>query len=453
MGWQSCKIHKENYWRMYLKYSYKIIIYYFFFCVIAAIFKIINIDIQFDKIFDVAILLIIISGNWGKIRTIDYWVIAYMVYLLFTVVINDYPNKAMITYYAIKTTWIPILLFFVGEKRLFVTDVFFKKMILPVTISLIFGIFFFITMPSWYVNMKMAFLPENAPEDLVNELFRMSSFWSAPQFIGYSTFILYTYLLSSLYRSHNTKLNKYKILVLILCLLSIFLIQLRVVIAGCAISTIFFIIWNYLYGDKNKNAISFYMIIVIVLLVIFIFSLSTIVHVDFLKSKIESIFSFQDTASQRVTSMQGAKAARLYSVNLLGYGMGRFGIAVSQFKMPDMRDGGYLKELMESGYLGFSIFVIILISTLIRLIRNIRYLPFEFAILIFYLIALIGANCISEGLNMIFWLNLGRIWSNKLLTRNHYLWNINRKIPRLNDHLYHNRTSTQIKFKTNVANN
>ena len=402
---------------MILKYSYKIIYYYFFLNLLDAIFKIVKIDLQIDKLLDFAILFIIISTKNIRLNTLDYLVLAYLVYCLFTIFINVYPHQLIISYYAIKGSWLIAFLFFIGRNIEFSDKIIYKKMIIPIAFSLVCGLYFHFTQPSWYVFMKSTLLDLYANDFMVNEAFRMSSFWSYPQFLAYSNFIFLTYLFYEKYVLG--KMNNYIFMALIfLSIFSMALIQIRITIIFSFFAIFTFVFWDFKFNNAKNRGISFIGISILFAAIVTLILFISVLKNDSFIEKIYSITNFLDTSKERVNDqLQNEGVFKYFSYDLWGHGMGRFAISVSQFNMPDMRDGGFLIEIMEKGFFGFSILLLIIFMTIFRLVSFFKFLVFEFVIFIFFIFASIGANVISEFwlLNSIFWVNLGVIWSNQKL--------------------------------------
>jgi hypothetical protein len=405
------------------KYSHKIISFFFFFHLLDAIFKIFKIDFQFDKILDFSILVIIFSIKNYEIKIIDRLVIFYLAYSLFTILINDYPHQLIISYYVLKNTWVTILLFFIGQNTYFLNKIIYTKMLLPITFSLICGIIFYLTNPSWYYAIKSANLDVYANDISINEYFRMSSFWPSPQFIGYSNFIFFTFLLYRKYVLQNIN-NFIFVFLIIISFISAIFIQIRVSIAFIFISLFIFIFWDIKYNKGKNKIISLYIFFISLIIICIIFLLLNFSNNIYILEKINSIFNITTTTNQRINEqLDIVEIFNKYDINLFGYGFGRFSIAVSKFKMPDLRDGGFLHEILETGLIGFSILLLITFLTFIRLIKYFNLLVFEFLIFIFYIGASLGSNAISEFylVNGIFWLNLGIIWNKNILNHNYKL--------------------------------
>lgn len=121
--------------------------------------------------------------------------------------------------------------------------------------------------------------------------------------------------------------------------------------------------------------------------------------------------SFDTAMSTR--TYQYEKALENWNSVWLGYGVGSAsGYARSQQFM-GVNDGNYVKILYEQGVVGLTWFALILLGSLVQGIRHFRYFRFETGILVFFLLAAIGANafCINALYVMPFWYALGRIWN------------------------------------------
>jgi len=411
---------------MLKKYSYQVVSLFFFLHLVDAILKLFNVDFQFDKILDISIIIIVFSIKNFEFKNIDLFVILYLVFSLFTILINQYPNQLILSYYAIKNTWITILLFFVGQNAFFLKKSVYSNMVIPITFSLVCGMFFFLTQPSWYVAYKSVNLDIYANEETTNEIFRMSSFWPSPQFLGYSNFIFFTYVFYRKYILQN--LNNYIFLILtFISMVSALFIQIRVAIAFIIISFLTYAFWDYKYNKLKNIKNSLIVFVVIILTIITIFFVFNFSNNQYFLEKINSILNIQSTTNQRINSqLETESIFNKYEISMFGYGLGRFSISAANFKMPDLRDGGFLHEIMETGLIGFSILLMIVYLTFLRLFSFFKLLVFEFIVFAFYIGASLGSNALSEFwlVNGIFWLNLGFIWNKNILNFNKKLLKI-----------------------------
>lgn len=103
-------------------------------------------------------------------------------------------------------------------------------------------------------------------------------------------------------------------------------------------------------------------------------------------------------------------------------GIGRYSHLAYQQNKLAITDCQYIQTLHETGYFGLIGYILLFIYLIVNGMRNIKLNIFEIGVLIFYLIAMIGANPLSnQGIHTIFlWICCGRIINNDCL---HYKQN------------------------------
>lgn len=97
---------------------------------------------------------------------------------------------------------------------------------------------------------------------------------------------------------------------------------------------------------------------------------------------------------------------------LFGLGMGSCGHAAHYAGCEAITDVEYMKLFYEFGMFGISLLGFIIVSTLIRGIKRIKYLLGEVLILLYYLAAGIGSDSLTFFIfSVMFWYTLGRVWN------------------------------------------
>ena len=99
--------------------------------------------------------------------------------------------------------------------------------------------------------------------------------------------------------------------------------------------------------------------------------------------------------------------------SLFGDGAGKHALHASKYGEISINDSEYIKYIVEQGYIGFTLFISLILTAFYKTIKNFKYLSFEFCILLFYAATMIGANSISTADKhcFVFWLIIGRISS------------------------------------------
>lgn len=104
-----------------------------------------------------------------------------------------------------------------------------------------------------------------------------------------------------------------------------------------------------------------------------------------------------------------------YAYNLngmtVGAGLGAFGHKALGYSSTLITDGNYHKLMAEIGLIGFAIFMLIIISTLLRCLLNLRHRYLEFGIVSAFSIIAIGSNVLTfQALAPLFWYAIGCVW-------------------------------------------
>jgi O-antigen ligase len=99
---------------------------------------------------------------------------------------------------------------------------------------------------------------------------------------------------------------------------------------------------------------------------------------------------------------------------ILGSGLGSVGHKALGFTKYYVHDGSYFKILAETGIIGFSLFMTMLILTYVRFYSTKKDYRLEISIITILLFQAIGSNVLAfQTLLPVFWFSIGRIWSYK----------------------------------------
>ena len=104
-------------------------------------------------------------------------------------------------------------------------------------------------------------------------------------------------------------------------------------------------------------------------------------------------------------------------ITLFGDGIGRYSAAAYRMGKDAITDQQYLLTVYETGYWGCLGYGIIILAVIIKGLKSFSANYFELTIILFYLLAMSGANCLSSfGQHIaIFWVCCGRIYNGSLL--------------------------------------
>ena len=354
----------------------------------------------------------------GTIKNLmDLLVVIFIIYNILNGIIIDYPHHHFLFYKAFICELSAIFFYFIGRNVDWNINEILAKTKYPLLFAAFCGICSFFMMPSWYLNMKSAMLEDSSGyEGAVGETFRLSSFWGHPYQLGYAIAIFSSYSIMNCFNNPNKKyyiiLSTFLFLVLILC-------QLRV----CILFYILVFIYHFIINGKETFFIKISLLSVVALLfIIILYYLLNFLSPD----QLDYIITHTDQLLE-----SGAVDDRLEYTKMglnndifdsfFGYGVGHFSQNARVFNIPALVDCEYQKKLAELGFFGFSIFIMIIIGAILKLSKEFKDNTCANSIVLFYVIASIGASCISNvhQYPYMFWFALGCLFnSNNNLKQN-----------------------------------
>ena len=118
------------------------------------------------------------------------------------------------------------------------------------------------------------------------------------------------------------------------------------------------------------------------------------------------------------------------TITPLGSGIGSLSHVMLDHTRRTINDCDYLRLLNEVGLVGFSLLSIIIISSIVKGIKNYKIYFFEVNVLIFMLISMLGANPLEvDQLHpMMYWYCMGRIQSGDSRIHQFFI-NVERRRP------------------------
>lgn len=346
----------------------------------------------------------------------DFLILLLFFWMVCTWFINSYEYK-----------WILILRCFMGQIAYMsayyigrnysksVVNNLFNNTLIPLAICCIIGIFWYFSPPNWYLNntyKSVESLGGLNDLSIVLELSRLRSIFGSPYNIAYMCALCITFIFTKIYKEDDNSKKNYILIIIYLSAMLFCMMR-----APIACSLIFFFI-SLIYFFKYKGNITTF-IRLIVLLVIIIFIASIILYkldptiFEFINTKFLSVAEGpNDLISDRLNLYE----SRNYSYSLIGDGAGRHAFYVYDITPgKSIMDGEYTKIIVEQGYIGLSLYIILLTTLLIKCMYYFKYLLFELCIIIFYCITMLGANPLTtpDKYCFIFWLVAGYISSFK----------------------------------------
>lgn len=376
----------------------------------------------------VFLLYVIYSFKTTKKSIVCQLLIVYIIYNILSVFAFQLADVDFDAYlYDLQSFLLPMLAFFLGANNKDVSFRFYDSLLHGVLFCLIVGLFFYFLLPSWYslklieIHNSTGYLEEISTIGDTSGFLQYARFSSfigdsyVIQYLGISAASYLFFRINKVY-SINVKLNFFYFFSVLIIIISIILSLQRSAWAYLVIIILFYLLigLNHKYSLQWKYAIIF---LVLISLITSIVSFSSDRSGQILSQLTDRLsdFSFSKALSGR--SGQYNSLWSNWNHYIFGHGMGSGGAIARISGKPGASDAGYMKILYENGMVGSSIFLMIVVSTILRMLKYRRYYYIEIHIVLFFLVAMIGSNslCISFFYSIPFWFAIGRIWNHNYL--------------------------------------
>lgn len=340
---------------------------------------------------------------------IDLLIIIWILYQLGSVVFSSYPFE--LYYRGVLSQVIPCLFFFIGRSHYFATNSFYENTYYPLLISMVCGVALLILAPDWYVARKV----DDAVLTNVDELMRLSSFFSSSYFMGYASVLFGIYFAQALFEGKSSLKNiLFFVISIIVCLLT----QHRVAIA-------FYLLYllglSFFFYKKHRSLIVKVWIFFSLIGVALFFIIPMFIDertLEFMLNKGEDSSDIWNLITERIGSS-------IISVNgiILGQGLGRFGHQATELNLPAITDCDYFRVIAELGIFGLFIFILILLKSIARYFKYKEHLRFELCVVLFYAASMIGAAPLEVQNQMPFmlWFTIGHMFNNNYIQNKNYI--------------------------------
>lgn len=322
---------------------------------------------------------------------------------------------------AIQLYFFPMLFFYIGNSPKNVDDSFYKFVLVSLAFLFLMGFYLYFAAPTYYVayqaeiRSNLWYSNLGVTEDNVLNVLRFSSFLSTPYVTSALSISLVAIAFSFLFRKTNIKPVIFYFLAVV-GLVGAILCQQRIAMASVLIVLP---VYSYL-GIKNKNKGVFVLSTVVVVFFIILLGVSFLderlsVISEQITRRIEEI-DFNKAMGER--SDQYEKATNeILSWIVTGKGMGAGGHSAVKVGSVGICDGEFFHFLLEFGFLGYLLFIPLLIKTIIRGVKHFVLLNLETFVVFYVLLTCIGANGLSQSylIGPLFWFCVGRIWNNEYI--------------------------------------
>lgn len=356
----------------------------------------------------VFVFLLVIANKSFKYISMDILIYVFIAYQLISVFFSDY--SVYIWYLGIKNQVIPILFYFIGRSVIFSDNNLIKNMKIPLLFAFISALILYFWHPGWYIARKMANLTSNVSDQAFYENTRLSGFWSWSYTMGYSSLFFLMYYFVDIFKE---KVSRITYLILAIALLVLFFAQQRATIAYLFLYIAFLTVVGPKAYKKKLGKIWIFLIFAIIGVTVFILNYSDQTYIDYVLNR--TFNSDTNIVAERIETFSS-----FWNVSLFGDGLARYGHDVLQFNMKSITDCEYIRMMAELGIVGCFILFFIFYRTIKRGLEFRKNFFFEVNVILFYLVAMIGAAPF-ETLAMqpfLFWYCMGRIFNPNLLYNN-----------------------------------
>lgn len=353
---------------------------------------------------------------------LDSLVLGYAVVFMMIGLLMDYQKQ--LWWYGVKTQLFFMLYFLIGRYDQSDFKIF-RYGLIAMVAACVIGIPLYLFPPSWYIDYKAAATSVNGESaESINALLRFSSVWSTSYWISYGSAIFYTYILHRAFIKKTINIVELFLLVFFvaICLLT----QQRAPFVLIILSSVFYSVYPQPRGINGKGNFKFRLLFLygaILLAVVYLLLYSGLETMSFVAGR-------YDEMSSGSFLRERTKIYEHFLVpSVLGHGIGVSSHLALDFNMDSCADQMYLRILYETGIVGSIWMFIIIGSVLFESVKQLRYCQFEFLVVVFYLIAMTGADCLAlmAQHTPIFWYCCGRICNKELIRerKQDYIANFN----------------------------
>lgn len=365
-------------------------------------------------------LLFLIQNKVHSSATIKTLLTIFILYNLLSFVKYFVNGREIECYMSDLYNYIAAMLFFyVGFYDTRRENFFYNKFLVFCFAAMIIGLLFYVFMPSFHLVrhntvMSAQWFSTNSlySDDEIMSMMRFSGIIGSDYGVG--IFCMCGLSIAFFYYSKGVKV-KYvpAILSILVFIIGAFMTQLRIVIVCASATTVYYLF----FGNKGSTQrtlklifVSFFIGAIALFVVSKYFGDRASVFMDIMDSMSERM-DFKSAYSERSGQVETTFAA--WDSYILGQGMGSANAIARKNGHPGITDQCYAKMLVELGFVGVTIFAIIMLATLYKGVLHLKKNLIEMVIIVYVLCSMIGANTLYFHYFQIlpFWYAVGRLWN------------------------------------------
>lgn len=311
---------------------------------------------------------------------------------------------------------IPILIAFVGMDKREVSNKFYDYLFWACLLSFAIGYYIYFVKPSWYqsfytyvMNTKW-FRSDYVGFDDIVDSYRFSSFAADSYFTQYFGMFAFSLGLAKTFKSTDHKLLYLFFSLIILGAVLLSLQRSAIVCCILMIVAYFFYFLKNRKGQKTNNLK--YIIYALIVLGIIVLALGASDVVQ------KVLFRFTQMGVDDAFEVEGSRTEQIQTTlaswenYVTGNGLGTAGSKARSMGYPGISDGNYIKLLVEEGIVGFVLFLVLMLTTFFRALKNFRYLSMECCVVGALIFAMLGSDALMFTYYIVpYWYVIGKVWN------------------------------------------
>ena len=372
-------------------------------------------------------LLIIYLGGKAFLRYsgVNKLLTTFVVYSLLTVVCYLFNERPFSLYIIESVAYVtPMLFAFVALDKNDLSDRFYKVFLYTMIVCFVFGFYLHFLRPLWYQTALTItyndrwYTMTDYDYESVADSFRFSSIFITSYAISHFSMFTLPVCLAMIMKS-DKKMRKRYVLFALIAFISAIICLHRVAMASCILMIGLYLLYDFRHG-KKLSSMAIWLIVVVVGSIAYLSTTDIFEQVVSRFNEMNLTDAFDDSRIDQNNSVY-----RIWNNYLLGEGIGSMSADARKLGFPGITDGNYMKILVEEGIIGFGLYIILILKTLLRGLKYFKYLSVEFCMVLGISIAMMGSNSLVMPFYILpFWYAIGRIWNKEYLqhlvkTNNH----------------------------------
>lgn len=341
----------------------------------------------------------------------------FFIYNVFSFILyafNGYPFSLYINDFVFYI--IPMTFAFVGLNS-DLSDNFYKYTFISIIVFCVYGLYLYSVTPAWYQNAMVRIQTSkywlqglDVDFSYIQERIRFGSFLLTSYATEYFGLFALPFSIVGIIKSRNKKEKSMYMIFTLIVFVSIILSMQR---AAILCSVLIIITLGFYDTIHKRKAIVFYLLGGI-LVVLFLLNYTT----SDLGLRVFERFGDINLTAFSDRQYQSENLLSVWDNYIFGNGLGTGGNEARKRGYLAATDANYTKLLVELGVFGFGLFILLVLTTCLRIYKNFKYYAVEGAFIVSVLIAMLGSNALMFDFFIPpFWFCIGRVWNTQYLNK------------------------------------